>query len=51
MIKKMQIPLVSGGLMDQPHLWLLEYRVIDQTVTLMETLDNLARQGTKNGTR
>jgi hypothetical protein len=26
-IKEMGIPLVAGGLMDQPYIWLLEYRI------------------------
>jgi len=46
MIQEMRIPMVSGGLIDQPHLWLLEYRMIDQTVKMMQALDNLAQQGT-----
>jgi hypothetical protein len=41
MIKEMRIPLVTGGLIDQPHLWLLEYQTIDQTVKLMEALGNI----------
>lgn len=48
MIEEMRIPLLAGGYMDQPHLWLIEYRVINQTVKLMEALNNLANQGTNN---
>jgi len=42
----MNIPLVAGGIMDQPHLWLLEYAAIHQTVSLMEALNRQAEEGT-----
>ena len=29
---KQRLPLVAGGLMDQPHFWLLEQEVIEQTI-------------------
>jgi hypothetical protein len=43
-IRAFGIPLVSGGIMDQPHLWLLEYEAIDQTVKLMELINNQPKQ-------
>jgi hypothetical protein len=32
MLIKQRLPLVAGGLMDQPHFWLLEQETIEQTV-------------------
>jgi hypothetical protein len=34
----MQIPIVQGGLRDQPHIWLLEWRVIQQELELWEAV-------------
>lgn len=42
MINKLRIPLVDGGLMDQPSLWLLEYEIIEQEITLMEAINKNA---------
>jgi hypothetical protein len=39
-IERFRIPVWTGGLMDQPHLWLLEYEVIDQMMKLFDALDN-----------
>lgn len=38
--------LVTGGLMEQPHLWLLEYETIDQMVKVQEHLDRVAQEKT-----
>jgi hypothetical protein len=46
-IKEMKLPFVAGGLMDQPHLWILEYQTIDQTVKTMDALNNSAERGTQ----
>jgi hypothetical protein len=27
-----RLPLLAGGLMDQPHFWLMQYEVIEQTI-------------------
>lgn len=44
-IRDLRMPFVSGGYVDQPALWLLEYRTIDQEVKLMEAInDNADRQ-------
>lgn len=32
------LPLVAGGLLDQPYIWLLEWSIIEQEMTLMESL-------------
>jgi hypothetical protein len=36
--RDMGIPLVTGGLMDQPHIWLLEASVVKQETELLESL-------------
>jgi hypothetical protein len=33
-IKDMGTPLVAGGIRDQPHIWMMEYRVCDEEVTI-----------------
>ena len=43
MINKMRVPFVEGGYVDQPALWLIEYKTIDQEVQLMELLNELAK--------
>lgn len=35
-INDMRIPLVAGGLMDQPHIWLLQYAVVRNVKALFE---------------
>jgi hypothetical protein len=37
--------IISGGIMEQPHLWLLEYEAIDQVVKLFTRLNNPNSQG------
>lgn len=44
--KSMGIPLVAGGLRDQPHIFLLEWNIVEQTSLLMQSLPTL---GAKNG--
>jgi len=36
--KEMKMPLVTGALRDQPHIWMMEWRVCDNEVSLWETL-------------
>jgi len=33
--KSTGLPLVSGGLQDQPHIWLMEYDVVDNIKRIM----------------
>jgi hypothetical protein len=35
--KSMNTLLVSGGLLDQPHIWLLEWNIVENHKTLMES--------------
>jgi hypothetical protein len=44
--KAMGIPLLPGGLMDQPHIWLLEYAICQQEREL-----NTIRERAKNDTQ
>jgi len=32
------LPLVAGGVLDQPHIWLLEWSVIEQQIAIMESV-------------
>ena len=40
--KSMGIPLVAGGLLDQPHIWLLEWNIVEQQTLFMESLPSLS---------
>jgi hypothetical protein len=35
MVKSTGLPLKSGGLLDQPHIWLLEYDCVDNIKRIM----------------
>lgn len=43
-IRDLRMPFVSGGYIDQPALWILEFRTIDQEVKLMEIINNNANK-------
>jgi hypothetical protein len=43
------LPLVAGGLMDQPHIWLDMLGVIKNTLALNEALNRANAQATKAG--
>ena len=36
--KSMNTLLVSGGLLDQPHIWLLEWNIVENQKTLFDNL-------------
>jgi len=38
MTQEMGIPLVEGGVRDQPYIWLMEYGICKNEVTLWETI-------------
>jgi hypothetical protein len=38
--KESGLPLVSGGLMDQPYIWIAIFEVVNQEITLHDALDN-----------
>jgi hypothetical protein len=38
MTKEMGIPLVAGGVRDQPHIWMMEYRICKNETTLWENI-------------
>lgn len=44
MTKELGIPLVDGGVLDQPHIWLLMIGVIRQRETLWRSLIDNAQQ-------
>ena len=33
------VPLFAGGVVDQPHIWMQAYKVIDDTVKVFEALE------------
>ena len=35
-VSEMRIPLVAGGLMDQPHIWLMQYAVVRNIKALFD---------------
>lgn len=37
-IEKMGLPLVAGGLMDQPHIWLLQMEMVIEVRSLFEAI-------------
>ncbi len=37
-VREMGIPLVAGGLMDQPHIWVMVYGVIRNQLLLWEAI-------------
>lgn len=43
-MKALGIPVWAGGVQDQPHIWLLEFSVIDNFVRLQETLNRASQQ-------
>jgi hypothetical protein len=39
------IPLVAGGLQDQPHMWLLEQDIVREVIILFKSMPSLADGG------
>ena len=37
--KSLGVPLVQGGLVDQPYIWLMEWAIIEQVKTVFDTID------------
>lgn len=48
-IREFKVFPEPGGLMDQGHLWLLEYERIDQIVKMFEHLEIQAQQDANHG--
>jgi hypothetical protein len=46
--KSTGLPLRAGGLLDQPHIWLLEWEVVDNTVKAMERLSEAQNNDNKH---
>lgn len=54
MVNEMKIPLVAGGVMDQPHIWLLQYAIVKDVMAIFEAIKiaNARRQSeSNNGTQ
>ncbi len=48
LVKKSPIPLIAGGIMDQPYIWSLQFEVIEAEVNLHETIKRVAAQNAGN---
>lgn len=44
MVKSTGLPLVAGGLLDQPHIWLMQWEVIESVKSLYDMLDEQAQR-------
>ncbi len=42
MIKRLGIPLIAGGFLDQPYMWVLEDQAVSEVVDLFDVLNRLA---------
>lgn len=42
--KTMNTPLIAGGVMDQPHIWLMEYQVCDHERERFRRLQEINRR-------
>lgn len=41
-VTELNMPVVAGGLMDQPYIWLLQYEIVSNEVKLQKIRDELA---------
>lgn len=39
MVKSTGLPLVSGGLLDQPHFWLLQWSLVESVLGMFEAVE------------
>jgi hypothetical protein len=44
LIKETGLPLVAGGLMDQPHIWLLQLEMVHDVQDLFRALDEMSNR-------
>lgn len=42
LVKSTGLPLVEGALMDQPHIWLRQYELVDATKKMWDAINALA---------
>ena len=42
MVERFGLPLVAGGLMDQPHIWLLQMDLVNGVRDLFKAVNDLA---------
>jgi len=45
----MGIPLVQGGLLDQPHIWLMEYGIVKHALLIWEAMQSRPSEGPPPG--
>jgi hypothetical protein len=43
LVKSTGLHLVSGGLLDQPHIWLMQWEVVDSVTKLWDAIDAQGR--------
>ncbi len=44
LVKSTGLPLVEGALMDQPHIWLRQYEMVDSTKTMWDAINAMAEK-------
>lgn len=44
LIQSTGLPLIAGGLVDQPHIWMMMWEVIDGTVKMFDHIERVADQ-------
>lgn len=47
LMESMHVPLVAGGVMDQPHIWLLQYNLVVNVRSMFERASRLTQQPQK----
>ena len=43
-VKESGLPLLAGGLMDQPYIWIAIFEVVNQEITLHDILESASKQ-------
>lgn len=46
--KSMGIPLIAGGVRDQPYIWLLEWAVVEQVKTVFDAINTRNAEADRN---
>lgn len=43
-VKELRMPLVEGAIMDQPHIWMMEYKLCDNQVKIWNAISEAAKK-------
>lgn len=44
LVKSTGLPLIAGGLLDQPHIWIMQWEVIEAVLEIFKAQEEMARQ-------